>query len=100
MNNSSIPSERTATGMAGVEEIRAGIALANNKASDAIAALQQAALQLDEARTALMAATEGSGQADIVAAHGLLAESVQTIAGLRATILASITSAEGYAARL
>jgi hypothetical protein len=86
--------------MAGVEEIRAGIALANNKASDAIAALQQAALQLDEARTALMTATEGSAQTDVTQAHGLLAEAVQTIAGLRTTILASITSAEGYAARL
>ena len=43
--------------MAGVEEIRAGIALANEKSLAGIAAITQASLQLDEARTALLAAT-------------------------------------------
>ena len=39
--------------MAGVEEIRAGIALANEKASASIAALQQAAQSLEEAQQSL-----------------------------------------------
>jgi len=86
--------------MAGVDEIRAGIGLANQKASEAIAALQQATLQLDEARTALMTATQGSAQDDVTQAHGLLAEAAQAIEGVRSTIMAGISSADSYAARL
>jgi hypothetical protein len=86
--------------MAGVEEIRAGIALANEKSLAGIAAITQASLQLDEARTALLAATQGSGQADVAQAQGLLTEALQVLAGAQASIQASINSAEGYAARL
>jgi hypothetical protein len=86
--------------MAGVEEIRAGIALANEKSLASIAAITQASLQLDDARNALMAATQGSSQADVAQAQGLLTEALQTLAGAQASIQASISSAEGYAARL
>jgi hypothetical protein len=86
--------------MAGVEEIRAGIALANEKSLASIAAITQATLQLEDARNALMAATQGSSQADVTQAQGLLTEALQTLASAQASIQASISSAEGYAARL
>ncbi len=86
--------------MAGVEEVRAGIALANQKATEGIAALQQAALVLEEAQQALATATQGSSQDEIQHAYGMLAEATQSLTGLQGTINASISSAEGYAGRL
>lgn len=86
--------------MAGVEEVRAGIALANQKASEAVAALQQATQTLEEAQQALASATQGSGQEDIQHAYGMLAEALQNLNGVTGTINASITSAENYAGRL
>jgi hypothetical protein len=86
--------------MAGVEEIRAGIAMANEKSLAGIAAITQASLQLDDARNALLSATQGSSQADVSQAQGLLTEALQVLAGAQAAVQASISSAEGYAARL
>ncbi|NYH79190.1 hypothetical protein FHR84_002524 [Actinopolyspora biskrensis] len=86
--------------MAGVEEVRAGIALANQKASESVAALQQATLSLEEAQQALANATQGSGQEEIQHAYGMLAEAAQSLNGVQGTINASITSAENYAGRL
>lgn len=86
--------------MPGVDEIRTGIAVATEKAQSCIAAISQASLHLDEARSALATATQGSGQADVAQAHGLLAEALQVLASAQATVQASITTAEGYAARL
>jgi hypothetical protein len=86
--------------MAGVEEIRAGIALANEKASASIAALQQAAQSLEEAQQSLSQATSGSSQQEVSQAHGLLAEALQGITGMQSTIQASISSADSYSARL
>lgn len=86
--------------MPGVEEIRAGIALANEKASASIAALQQAAAALEEAQQSLALATSGSTQQEVTQAHGLLAEALQGITGTQSTIQAGISSAESYSARL
>jgi hypothetical protein len=86
--------------MAGVEEIRAGIAMANEKSQAGIAAITQASLQLDDARSALLGATQGSTQADVAQAQGLLTEALQVLSTAQAAVQASITSAEGYAARL
>lgn len=86
--------------MAGVEEIRAGIALANEKSLSGISAITQASLQLEDARNALLAATQGSGQPDVAQALNLLTEALQTLTSAQAAVQASITSAEGYAARL
>jgi hypothetical protein len=86
--------------MAGVEEIRAGIALANEKASASIAALQQAAQALEEAQQTLSQATEGSTQSEVTQAHGLMAEAMQGITGTQSTIEACISSADSYSARL
>ncbi|MBK1785009.1 hypothetical protein [Prauserella cavernicola] len=86
--------------MPGVEEIRAGIALANEKASAGIAALQQAAQSIEEAQQTLSMATSGSTQQEVNQAHGLLAEALQGINGTQSTIQACISSAENYSARL
>ncbi|QIZ35757.1 hypothetical protein [Saccharopolyspora sp. ASAGF58] len=86
--------------MAGVEEVRAGIALANQKMQEAIAALQQGNLALEEAQAALVAATQGSTQEEMQHAHGMLAEVMQTINGVQGTLSATINSTEGYAGRL
>ncbi|GAA5108527.1 hypothetical protein [Haloechinothrix salitolerans] len=86
--------------MAGVEEIRAGIALANEKASASIAALQQAAQSLEEAQQSLAEATSGSSQDEVNQAHGLLAEAIQSITGTQSTIQACMSSADAYSARL
>ncbi|WP_020664066.1 hypothetical protein [Amycolatopsis benzoatilytica] len=86
--------------MAGVEEIRAGIALANEKASASIAALQQAASALEEAQLSLQQATQGSSQHEVNQAHGLLAEALHGISGMQSTIQAGISSADSYSARL
>jgi hypothetical protein len=86
--------------MAGVEEIRTGIAVATEKAQAGIAAISQASLQLDEARSALAFATQGTGQADVGQAQGMLAEALQVLMGAQALVQAAISTAEGYAARL
>jgi hypothetical protein len=86
--------------MAGVEEIRAGIALANEKASEGIAALQQAEQALVEAQQSLANATSGSSQQEVSQAHGLLAEALSGISGMQSTIQACISSADSYSARL
>ncbi|MCE7011420.1 hypothetical protein LWC34_52715 [Kibdelosporangium philippinense] len=86
--------------MAGVEDIKAGIALANEKSQAGIAAITQASMQLDEARNALLSATQGSSQSDVSQAQGLLTEALQVLAGAQGAIQASISSAEGYANRL
>jgi hypothetical protein len=86
--------------MAGVEEIKAGIAMANEKSLAGIAAITQASMQLDEARNALLSATQGSSQSDVTQAQGLLTEALQVLAGAQGAIQASIQSAEGYANRL
>ncbi|WIX75987.1 hypothetical protein QRX50_31505 [Amycolatopsis carbonis] len=86
--------------MAGVEEVRAGIAVANEKASAGIAALQQAAMALEEAQLSLSQATQGSQQHEINQAHGLLAEALNGITGMQSTIQAGISSADAYSSRL
>ncbi|WP_156756791.1 hypothetical protein [Actinokineospora pegani] len=86
--------------MAGVEEIRAGIQLSNRQAEASIAAINEAAMRLDEARNALLNATQGSSQAEVSQSHGMLAEALQTLQGVQSTIRSSIASVEGYAARL
>lgn len=86
--------------MAGVEDVREGIARAKEKAGESISAIQQAALALDEAQAALHQATQGSGQDEIHQARNMLVEAVQNLTLVQGTVNASITSAEGYAGRL
>ncbi|MFD8493813.1 hypothetical protein SAMN05421504_102519 [Amycolatopsis xylanica] len=86
--------------MAGVEEVRAGIALAKDKASAGIAALQQAKMALEEAQQTLQQATSGSSQSEVTQSLGLFAEAMNQIDGIASTIEAANSSAESYSARL
>ena len=86
--------------MAGVEEVRAGIALAKDKAAASVAALQQAAMALEEAQQTLSQATSGSNQQEVTQAHGMFAEALHSISGTQSTIEGGMSSADSYAARL
>jgi hypothetical protein len=86
--------------MASIEEVRAGIAAANDQASESLGALQQAHSSLEQAQGQLMAATEGSGQADVTEANGLLAQAVSTITEVQQSVQAAIQASEGVANRL
>lgn len=83
-----------------VEEIRAGIAMANEKCQTGVAALQHAAQALEEAQQILGQVTSGSTQPEVTQAHGLLAETIQSITGQQGTIQAAVSSADAYSARL
>lgn len=86
--------------MSGVEEIRAGIALASEQGREAYAAIQQAIAKLEEAQGALAQITEGTTQEEVRSASGGLAEAVQSLTGVQGIVNASIEAAEGYASRL
>jgi hypothetical protein len=86
--------------MASVEEVRAGIALANQQASESMAALQQASSALEQAQAALTMVTQGSAQPDAEQANGLLSHAVQSVSEAVQSVSAAISTAESYAARL
>lgn len=86
--------------MASIEEVRAGISLATDQASDSLGALQQAHSSLEQAQGLLMRATEGSGQADAQEATGLLAQAIGSITEVQQSVSAAIQAAEGVANRL
>ncbi len=86
--------------MASIEEVRAGIALANDKASESMGALQQAHASLEQAQSALLQVTEGSNQADVTEANGLLAQAVGSIEEVQQAVSAAIQASEGVANRL
>ncbi|MBQ0926738.1 hypothetical protein [Saccharopolyspora endophytica] len=86
--------------MSGIEEIRAGISLANEQGREAIAAIQQAVTKLEEAQGTLARITEGTTQDEVVAASGGLAEAIQSLGGAQGTVNVSLEATEGYASRL
>ncbi len=86
--------------MASIEEVRAGIALANDKASESLGALQQAHSSLEQAQGALLRVTEGSGQGDVSEANGLLAQAIGSITEVQQAVAAAISASEGVANRL
>lgn len=86
--------------MASIDEVRAGINLATDKASESLGALQQAHSSLEQAQGLLMRATEGSGQADAPEATGLLAQAIGSITEVQQAVSAAIQAAEGVANRL
>ncbi|HWC82433.1 MAG TPA: hypothetical protein VG756_20985 [Pseudonocardiaceae bacterium] len=86
--------------MASVDEVRAGIGQANEKAKESIAAIQQAISALEQAQAALAAVTQGSAQADADQANGLLANATRAMGEAQQSVTAAISTAEGYAARL
>ncbi len=86
--------------MASIEEVRAGIGQANEKAQESLGALQQAQSSLEEAQGMLMQATEGSAQSDAPEANGLLSKAIGSITEVQQDVQAAIQAAEGVAARL
>ncbi|HEY0816718.1 MAG TPA: hypothetical protein VGE11_25855 [Pseudonocardia sp.] len=86
--------------MASIDEVRAGIGLATDKASESLGALQQAHSSLEEAQGLLMRATEGSQQADAPEATGLLNQAISNITEVQQAVTAAIQAAEGVANRL
>lgn len=86
--------------MASFEEVRAGIALANDKASESLGALQQAHSALEQAQGMMMRVSEGSAQADVSEANGLLAQAVGSVVEVQQAVAAAIQASEGVAARL
>ena len=86
--------------MASFEEVRAGIALANEKASESLGALQQAHSALEQAQGMMLRVSEGSGQADVSEANGLLAQAVGSVIEVQQAVAAAIQASEGVAARL
>jgi hypothetical protein len=86
--------------MASIDEVRAGIGLATDKASESLGALQQAHSSLEQAQGLLLRATEGSGQSDAPEATGLLAQAIGSITEVQQAVSAAIQAAEGVANRL
>ena len=65
------------------------------EANEGLGALQQAHASLEQAQGALMQATEGSGQADVTEANGLLAQAVSSIEEVRQQVSAAISGVGG-----
>lgn len=86
--------------MASIEEVRAGIALANDKASESLGALQQALSAVEQAQAALQRVTEGSSQADASEANNLFAQAASTVRDAQQIVSAAISASEGIANRL
>ena len=89
------------TGVSGnIEQVRAAILAAVEKANEALGATQEAHSKMEEAQGMLYGATEGSGQADVTTALGLAAQTVNDLEQSRAQITAMISESEGIANRL
>jgi hypothetical protein len=86
--------------MASIEEVRSGIALAVDKASESLGALQQAYASLEQALGVLVHATEGSPQADVSQATSLFSQAVGGTQEVQQAVRAGIDEAEGVANRL
>ncbi len=86
--------------MASFEEVRAGIAQANDEASESLGALQQAQSSLEQAQAMMLKVSEGSSQADVSETNALLAQSVDSVTEVQQAVQAAIQAAEGVANRL
>ncbi len=86
--------------MASIEEVRAGIALAKDKASESLGALQQAHSSLEQAQSALLQASEGSAQSDVPEARALLARAIESIVEVQQAVQAAVQASEGVFDRL
>jgi hypothetical protein len=84
-----------------IEEVRASIARANDTAAEVIGLLYSASQRLqDEVYVPLMAAMEGSTQADTSMALGMVAQARQMIEDAGQAVSAAVTSSGDVAARL
>jgi hypothetical protein len=65
-----------------------------------MAALQQAGLSLEQARSAFMSASQGSVRTEVEQINGMLGQAVQQVNDATNTVQATISVAEGFAAGL
>lgn len=86
--------------MASIEEVRAAIAQAVDKATQSQAALQQAAQLAEDAQALLSSVTQGSVQNDVEQTNAHFAQVVGGVSELQNFLGAGISSAEGINARL
>lgn len=86
--------------MASIDEVRAGIGNATDKAQESLGALNQANSSLEEAQGLLSRAVEGSGQADAQEATGHLSQAIGAISEAQQNVQAAIQAADGVANRL
>ena len=73
---------------------------ANDKAQESLSALQQAHSSLEQAQSLLQQTTDGSSQADVTEANGLLQQAISSIDEVQQNVNAAIQAAEGVQARL
>jgi uncharacterized protein YoxC len=86
--------------MASIEEVRAGIAQAGQKAQESLDALQQAQSHIEEAQQLLQRVTEGTSQADAQEAVAQLQQAANSINDVQQLVQAAVSTAEGTAQRL
>jgi methyl-accepting chemotaxis protein len=86
--------------MASIEEVRAGISLATQKAEESLGALQQAQSHLEEAQGSLTRVTEGSAQSDAQEANAQLQQAVSSISEVQQLVRTAVSTAEGISQRL
>jgi hypothetical protein len=86
--------------MASIEEVRAAIAQAVEKAQQSAAALQQAAELAEDAQALLSTAIQGSAQSDAEQANAQFAQVVSGVGDLQKFLGAGISQAESINSRL
>ncbi len=86
--------------MANIDEVRAGIGQANQKASESLGALRQAKLSIQEARSMLDQAVEGSTQADVDEARAYYADAAEKVDDVEKAVYAATQASDEIATRL
>ncbi|AOS65788.1 hypothetical protein [Actinoalloteichus hymeniacidonis] len=65
--------------MAGIEEVRASVALANERVNEALAAVATAVIAAQDAHSIFAAATQGSAQSAVPQGLGMLAQAGENL---------------------
>ncbi|AUS78418.1 hypothetical protein C1701_08595 [Actinoalloteichus sp. AHMU CJ021] len=86
--------------MAGVEEVRAGIAQANQEINEALTMLRQIQERVDRAQATLTNAMQGSMQPEVQQSQVMLSQGVELVNQAYGQLSACVTTTDGYAARL
>jgi len=86
--------------MTNIQEVRAAIAKAIEKAGQSSAALQQAADLAEDAQALLSTAVQGSAQSDAEQANAQFADVISGVSDLQKRLSAGISQAEGINSRL
>jgi len=86
--------------MSSIEEVRTGIAAANDQASQSLGALQQAHSSIEQAQGIMMRVSQGSAQADVSDVNGMLAHAAGSVVEVPQMVTSAIRTAESVGARL